>query len=328
MHAISSSICHERNWGETVKSQTAFALFVCAALASCARSGDNLAATVAAPPLNAATHRPKNRAPLDWEFKREGRAPTDPACVTKAVAALKGFSPSAFDTYKRLNDPDFFASFIAGCADAGEFYLSDVPSAVHESVHAVRATTESYHLVTSELLPVPSAPGYFPPHEIADTLLRDLKSSDDYFDTYIRPGGEPASSKDDFTYLLDELNAYTNDLQATMDLTALTPLENREAGVVAMMSFVAGYISFAQAHQAATFAHLGHDQTMRATLVTLWAQADKVLARSCKYRAETAFDDTKYLDYLCDAGKTGAMAAVLGHSVRCPNECRKGSRSI
>ena len=56
---------------------------------------------------------------------------------------------------------------------------------------------------------------FFPPRDIAGNFDRN----DIYVQTYLRPGG--SSSAADLMYLLDELNAYSHDLNSAIRLAPL-----------------------------------------------------------------------------------------------------------
>ena len=90
--------------------------------------------------------------------------------------------------------------------------------------------------------------GFMPPWRIAAQF-----GSDSYTSTYLKRG--KASSADDLLYLLDELNAYTHDLSAAVDLKALRSREeivDHRDGLAALMAFTSAYAETARATDAAT----------------------------------------------------------------------------
>lgn len=231
-------------------------------------------------------------------------------CWAKAIGVLKAASPDGSAIYART-PRDFFASWI-DCGDA-EFDLS---TAVHESTHYVTGETDAFPLVGGGAVERPhEVSGFMPPWRIAAQF-----GSDSYTSTYLKRG--KASSADDLLYLLDELNAYTHDLSAAVDLRALRSREevvDHRDGLAALMAFTSAYAETARATDAATWEGL-QAPPVRPAIATLWAQAERVMASSCgisNYGAE----DKAYLGRVCAAGPRSAVARLIGHAPACPSAC-------
>ncbi len=113
------------------------------------------------------------------------------------------------------------------------------------------------------------------PREIA----KKFDQGDIYVQTYLRRGS--ASSADDFAYLLDELNAYSHDLNSAIKLVALhkgrRQVDHR-AGLAALMSFTMGYVDAAQRQKSPTWQGLQRPE-VKQLIQTLWSQAETVLDR-------------------------------------------------
>jgi hypothetical protein len=231
-------------------------------------------------------------------------------CRAKAIGILEASSPDGAAIYRQAS-PDFFAGWI-DCAEA-EYGL---PTAVHESTHYVTGETDAFPLVGGGAVPRPhEVSGFMPPWRIARQF-----GHDSFVDIYLARGR--ASSATDVLYLLDELNAYTHDLSAAVDLKALRShdevVDHRD-GLAALMAFTAAYAETAREKEPATWQGL-QAPGARAAVATLWAQAERVMAASCgipNYGAE----DKAYLGRVCAAGPGSAMAELVGHAPACPVAC-------
>ena len=252
-------------------------------------------------------------------------AKADNPCNRWAVGLLKQHSPTGFDAYRSTQDKSIFNSFSAECADKTQFLDADVISAVHETNHAIRSEKNVYNLVTSELLPVPPAPNYFAPAAIVPALSRDARIRNDvFFKTYLSNKGPDAnSSRADFTYLLDEMNAYTNEMQTQIEFARVHPFTNRDAGVPAMMTFVAAYANHARDHAPGVWRDLTASPASPTRLAVgkLWAQAERVLRQACAIAPKSPNEQAAYVGALCNAANTSAISIVLGRQAQCPKEC-------
>src|SRR5262249_17761038 len=155
---------------------------------------------------------------------------------------LRGSAPQGFAVYQAIQDKKFFLSWIS-CNEA-QLGLS---TAVHESVHYITAETDAFPLVGGGQLKRPHEVSEF----FAPSLIAGKFKANDFVTTYVRPGS--ASSSTDFLYLLDELNAYTHDLNTAVALSrAQAAVEEGDEevdhrdGLAALMAFVALYVERAE----------------------------------------------------------------------------------
>ena len=169
-------------------------------------------------------------------------------CRGSAIEKLRAAAPDGFAIYQRLKDKTFFLGWIS-CDEAG-FGLS---TAVHESVHYITAETDAFPLVNGGEIKRPHEVSEF----FAPSLIAGQFSADDFVTTYLRPGG--ASSSTDFLYLLDELNAYTHDLNTAVALSRSQAVAQEGAdevdhrdGLAALMAFVALYVERAEESETVT----------------------------------------------------------------------------
>src|SRR3954453_15113340 len=129
-------------------------------------------------------------------------------CRGGAIERLRTAAPEAFAIYQAIKDKAFFLGWIS--CDEKQLGLS---TAVHESVHYITAELDAFPLLHGGQLKRPhEVSAFFAPQLIAAKL-----KANDFVPPYLRPGG--ASSATDFLYLLDELNAYTHDLNTAVNLS-------------------------------------------------------------------------------------------------------------
>jgi hypothetical protein len=236
----------------------------------------------------------------------------DDACHSRALAELRRYSPHGYAVYQAMHDKNLFLTWIT-CDDI----QTELSTAVHESVHILTEEKDAFPLIGGGSVPRPhEVSRFFPPREIAG----GLNAADAYVQNYLGPDG--ASSKSDFLYLLDELNAYSHDLETAI---ALVPLQrhdlqiDRRDGLAALMSFVMRYVDKAEQTQPATWRGL-HDPEPSATIKALWSQAEKTLAASCGL-PEFGMHDRDYIAYLCDKKNASALGDLLGRAPACPAAC-------
>src|SRR5262245_10046659 len=141
-------------------------------------------------------------------------------CQPQALRDLERLSPQGHAVYKVMTDKRHFLRFLT-CDDV----VLGLATAVHESVHLLTSEKEAYPLIEGGVAKRPSESlRFFPPREIA----RKFDARDAYVQTYLRPGA--ASSADDFRFLLDELNAYSHELNSSVQLVLLRRPETRVGG--------------------------------------------------------------------------------------------------
>lgn len=183
-----------------------------------------------------------------------------PGCMS----AVRSLNPEGARVYDQLQEKKVFRFFLGKCRSPS----SDIPTAVHEGVHVLTHERDAYPLLDGTFLRrPPGAAKLAPPGRI---LAGKFPASDMFVRTYLMPGG--ATSATDFTYLLDELNAYTHDLHSAMAVRRTEPasgVQHRD-GLLALRSFVRKY------------AHLVPlDADTRRVTDRLLSEADRVIAASC-----------------------------------------------
>ena len=129
-------------------------------------------------------------------------------CRPGAIERLHAAAPEGFGIYQAIKDKKFFLGWIS-CDEA----LRGLPTAVHESVHYITAELDAFPLVHGGRLKRPHEVSAF----FVPSLIAGKFKANDFVTTYLRRGS--ASSATDFLYLLDELNAYTHDLNTAVDLS-------------------------------------------------------------------------------------------------------------
>src|SRR3954454_10701520 len=129
-------------------------------------------------------------------------------CRPGAIERLRASAPEGFAVYQAIKDKTFFLGWIS--CDEKQLGL---PTAVHESVHYITAELDTFPLVHGGRVKRPHEVSAF----FAPSLIAGKFKANDFVTTYLRPGS--ASSSSDFLYLLDELNAYTHDLNTAVNLS-------------------------------------------------------------------------------------------------------------
>ncbi|ETR79082.1 hypothetical protein X566_11850 [Afipia sp. P52-10] len=233
-------------------------------------------------------------------------------CHAAALANLQRLAPRGYAIYEAVSDKKQFLHWLT-CDDV----QLGLATGVHETVHLLTEERDGYPLIDGSVVRRPhEVSKFFAPKEIAGKF----KPQDIYVQTYLRPGG--ASSKDDLLYLLDELNAYSHDLNAAVSLVSLRrrdrDVDHRD-GLAAMMTFVMSYAETAQKSQASTWQRLLRPGPKH-VVQTLWKQAEGVLASSCGIPA-FGKNDRDYIRFLCEPKNGAALSEVLGRAPACASEC-------
>jgi hypothetical protein len=231
--------------------------------------------------------------------------PIASACVAEAMAHLRRSVPEGMVIHDRLQRKDDFTRWIT-CDDVH----NGLATAVHEGVHILTEEINAYPLIAggTAVRVAPSA-RLFPPRNLAGLF----KPRSTFVQTYLKPGA--ATSAEEFGFLLDELNAYTHDLNASIKLTRLLD-PNREVyhrdGLAALMAFTAAYIDRAKDDRSETWTAL-QAPAVKKTVGILWTQAETVMGASCrtpKYALETP-------DYLAPSAQrtsgTGSANCLAAH---------------
>ena len=238
-------------------------------------------------------------------------------CRPSAIERLHASAPEGFAIYQAIKDKKFFLGWIS--CDEAELGL---PTAVHESVHYITAETDAFPLVHGGQLKRPhQVSAFFAPQRIAEKF-----KANDFVTTYLRPGS--ASSSTDFLYLLDELNAYTHDLNTAVNLSRSGgrveqgdgQVDHRD-GLAALMAFVALYAERAEASEPATWSGLLEPRVAK-TVSELWGRAEQVMASSCGI-ANFGTEDKFLIRQFCQSRPQATLQKILGRAPVCPVACLK-----
>jgi hypothetical protein len=232
-------------------------------------------------------------------------------CKPAALEKLRAASADGFAVYQEIKDKKFFLNWIT-CDDV----QLDLPTAVHESVHFITAERDAFPLVNGGEISRPHEVSAF----FAPQLIAAKFKPSPFVSTYLRPGS--ASSASDFLYLLDELNAYTHDLNAAVDLRDMRrgdqQVDGRD-GLAAAMAFVALYVQRAEESEPATWSGLQKPQAAK-TFSALWGQAEKVMASSCAI-PNFGTEDKGFIRQFCAAKPQSSLHKLLGRAPVCPTAC-------
>jgi hypothetical protein len=239
-------------------------------------------------------------------------------CRPAAIERLRASAPEGFAIYQAIKDKKFFLGWIS----CGEAQLG-LPTAVHESVHYITAELDAFPLVHGGQVKRPHEVSAF----FAPQLIAGKFKANDFVTTYLRPGS--ASSATDFLYLLDELNAYTHDLNTAVNLSrsrggveAGDEVDHRD-GLAALMAFTALYAERAEQSEPATWRGLLEPRVAR-TVSELWAHAEKVMAASCGI-PNFGTEDKSLIQQFCQSGPQASLQKIIGRSPVCPTACLKSA---
>lgn len=238
-------------------------------------------------------------------------------CRPGAIERLHASAPEGFAVYQQVKDKKFFLGWIS-CDEA----QLGLPTAVHESVHYITAETDAFPLVHGGQLKRPHEVSAF----FAPSLIAGKFKASDFGAIYLRRAG--ASSSSDFLYLLDELNAYTHDLNTAVNLSRSGgPVEQDDLqvdhrdGLAALMAFVALYAERAEESEPATWSGLQQPRVAK-TVSELWARAEKVMASSCGI-PNFGTQDKYFIRQFCQDRPLAALQKILGRAPVCPTACLK-----
>ena len=233
-------------------------------------------------------------------------------CHPAAIEMLRRHAPEAFAVHQKIADKAFFLRWIT-CDDV----QLGLTTAVHESVHALTTQLDAYPLIDGRTVPrVADSRAFFPPRRVAGAFRADST----YVQNYLQEGG--ATSAVEFGFLLDELNAYSHDLNAAVRLRSMASPDRHvyhRDGLAALMSFVAAYVERARLESSETWRTL-QVPVIRKTVTTLWAQSESVMGASC--RTPNYGDETPaYLASICSSTIGHGLGQVLGRPPLCPVSC-------
>jgi hypothetical protein len=238
-------------------------------------------------------------------------------CRPGAIDRLRASAPEGFAIYQAIKDKKFFLGWIS----CGEAQLG-LPTAVHESVHYIAAELDAFPLVEGGQLKRPHEVSAF----FAPQLIATKFKANDFVTTYLRPGS--ASSSTDFLYLLDELNAYTHDLNTAVSLKRSRGVEHGDEvdhrdGLAALMAFTALYAERAEQSEPATWRGLLEPRVAK-TVSELWGRAEKVMASSCGI-PNFGTEDKSLIRQFCQSGPQASLQKILGRAPVCPTACLKST---
>ncbi len=236
----------------------------------------------------------------------------DKGCHKQALGNLERLSPHGYAIYKAMTDKKQFLTWLT-CDDV----QLGLATSVHELVHVLTQERDAFPLIDGGEVRRPhQVSKFFQPKEIAG----NFDPKDSFVQTYLRPGG--ASSANDFLYVLDELNAYSHDLNSAVKLASLQrrdrQVDHRD-GLTALMAFVVSYAETAQKKQPATWQGLQRPEHKQA-LQTLWTQAETTLELSCGIPAFGS-KDKDYIAFINDPKRKTALAELIGRAPNISNDC-------
>jgi hypothetical protein len=233
-------------------------------------------------------------------------------CRAKAIQDLQRLSPHGYSVYQAMADKKQFLAWLT-CDDIHQ----GLATGVHESVHLLTHQRDAFPLIEGGEVRRPhQVSRFFAPREISRQF--DLK--DAYVQTYLRPGA--ASSASDFLYLLDELNAYSHDLHAAVQLMPLQRRDRRadnRDGLASLMAFLTGYVQAAEKTKPKTWEGLMQPEP-RHVVQILWAQAETVLASSCGI-ADWGFKDRAHIAFMSSPKNNSALTQLLGREPTFSSAC-------
>lgn len=237
-------------------------------------------------------------------------------CHSQALSQLERLSPEGYAIYKAMSDKKQFLVWLT-CDDI----QLGLATSVHESVHVLTEEQDSFPLINGEKIRRP--------HQVAKFFApklsgKNFDSRDSYVQTYLRPGS--ATSAENFLYMLDELNAYSHDLNSAVKLVSLQrrdrQVDHRD-GLTALMAFVVSYTDTAKKSQPATWQGLQAAATKQ-VVQTLWAQAETTLNASCDIPA-FGRKDKDYIAFINEPKNNTAISELIGRAPTISDECSSPS---
>jgi hypothetical protein len=230
-------------------------------------------------------------------------------------AKQTGCQPQALSNLQRLS-PEGYAIYTAMSDTCDDIQLG-LATSVHESVHVLTEQGDSFPLINGEKIRRPKQVSKFFAPKLA---AKNFDSRDSYVQTYMRPGS--ATSADNFLYLLDEMNAYSHDLNSAVKLVSLQrrdrQIDHRD-GLTAIMAFVVSYTDMAKKSQPTAWQGL-QEAEPKQVIQTLWAQAEGVLNSSCDIPG-FGRKDKEYIAFVNDPKNNAAITDLIGRSPKISDEC-------
>lgn len=179
----------------------------------------------------------------------------------------------------------------------GAIDFNSVATAFHEANHGIDLTLsgcaggKAVYVFEGRTWPTEIVRGSTPPYPIAAPLLpaRFKSGPPGRYQTYMV--NTPATPGNDFTTLLDELNAYVGAAQLEQELVA-TPLyarfraegvlklDGNIGGSADMMLYLLCYLKAVRAQHPSAYAHIRDSPLALAHLQRLWSAAERVIGAS------------------------------------------------
>ena len=172
-------------------------------------------------------------------FVNEANTADRRKCTTSNLETLRQTVPEGYSIFQRLGDKSSFTVWFK-CEDR----QLDLTTAVHEGTHVLTAEIQAYPLISGQTATIVGEirklfrPGVLAPR---------FPAASAYVASYLMPG--QASSAEEFGYLLNELNAYSHDLNAAVKLRHLAQQDYNvmhRDGLAALMAFTAAYVERAR----------------------------------------------------------------------------------
>lgn len=244
----------------------------------------------------------------------DARAAAPSKCTAKNLETLRRTVPEGFAIYEGLKDKSIFTHWFK-CENT----QLDLTTGIHEGTHILTSEIQAYPLINGQSVAlVGEIKKLFRPGVLAPRFKRDSA----YVENYLMPG--QASSADEFGYLLNELNAYSHDLNAAVKLRQFAQKDYdvmHRDGLAALMAFTAAYVERARTEDKDAWAIL-QSPAVRGTIATLWGQAEQVMGASCRV-PRYAMETSDFLKPVCAANIRHGLGHLLGRPPLCPVSCLK-----
>lgn len=243
----------------------------------------------------------------------EKEAKADPACVREIMSRLDKASPHAQYVYDRVKDKGQFTVWLSDCSDK----VMTIGTAAHEAVHHITAQFQDKGFLLLDrsiaTIDIGDDSGLPPPNLLTKKFRYDRKQG--WVETYLLPGKGSASSNEYFAFLLNEFNAYTNDIYIQMevkkDSTWGKTGEPSRVGFVSLMIFVADYVAMVKEDYPQQWKTLLRN---RVAIEKMWLQAEEMLNRTAGF--ETSDDEIFAIRAFCDKKRMAAISDLIDHPAK------------
>lgn len=252
----------------------------------------------------------------------EQEAKPDPKCVREVMSRLGQASPHAKYVYDRVKDKTQFTVWLSDCSDK----IITVSTAAHEAVHHITAQFQDKGFLLLDrsiaTIDIGDDSGLPPPNLLTKKFKYDKKQG--WVDTYLKPGQGSASSNEFFAFLLNEFNAYTNDIHIQMEIKKDSAWgksgEPSRVGFVSLMIFTADYMTMVKEDYPQYWKVLLRNHI---AIQKMWNQAEEVLAKTSGF--EMMDDEVFAIKAMCDKKRMAAISDIIDHPT---NACIKSSLGL